>query len=185
MAVSVRRSATPWKEVSCPIGKLEGGDARSEEIAELLERPLEVRAFPVELVDEDQPREVAAFSDPPRDLCLHLDTLDRRDHDDREVGDREGGFDLVHEVRVARRVDDVDAHVAEVDRCQARARSRCCACALRARSRRQWCRPRCGPGGLWLRQRTGGPRRGWSCRSRHGPRARRYGSWRTARSPPS
>ena len=62
----------------------------------------ERRALAVELVDEDRARDAALLGELPRDLGLHLDALDRRDDEQREVGGLERGADVADEVGVAR-----------------------------------------------------------------------------------
>ena len=88
--------------------ELERRHARPELLLELVERARERRPFPVELVDEERPREPEIARHPPHDLGLHLDALDRRHHEDGQVGGAERGGDVGDEVGVARRVEHVD-----------------------------------------------------------------------------
>ena len=82
--------------------QLERSDAGAEPLAQLVERPLEVGAFAVELVDEDQPRDAELGGDAARHLGLHLDALDRAHDEHGEVGHGERRLDLGDEVGVAR-----------------------------------------------------------------------------------
>ena len=70
----------------------------------------------VDLVDEDEGRDPQALERPHEQRRLRLDALDRRDDEDRPVEDVEDALDLGDEVRVARRVDEVDGQVAEEER---------------------------------------------------------------------
>ncbi len=66
--------------------QLQRRDARAEQLLQLVERPIERRPLTIELVDEDGAGESELLGHPPRDLRLHLDALDRRHHEHREVG---------------------------------------------------------------------------------------------------
>ena len=88
--------------------ELERGDAGAEPRPELVERALEVGTLTVELVDEDHARQVQLRGDPPDRLGLHLDAIDRADHEHRKVGHPQRGVDVADEVGVARGVDEVD-----------------------------------------------------------------------------
>ena len=107
---------TPRKSASVADRELERRDARAEPVLQLLERPLERRPLPVELVHEDRAGDPTFLGEPPRDLGLHLDALDRRDDEHREVGDPQCRGDVADEVGVARRVDQVDLVAVELER---------------------------------------------------------------------
>ncbi len=74
---------------------------------------VDVGAGPVDLVDEQQGRDVQALQGAHQDPGLRLDALDRRQHQDGPVEHDERALDLGDEVRVAGGVDDVDGQVAE------------------------------------------------------------------------
>ena len=83
-------------------GELQRRDAGAELVLELVERARERRALAVELVDEDRARQPELVGHAPHDLGLHLDALDRRHHEHREVGGPQRGGDVADEVGVAR-----------------------------------------------------------------------------------
>ncbi len=66
------------------------------------EHVVEVGAWLVVLVDEDQPWDVGGDATLPGQFGADLDAVDRADHDDREVGDTERRHLLADEVGVAR-----------------------------------------------------------------------------------
>ena len=70
----------------------------------------------VDLVDEDQGRDVEPLERAEQERGLRLDALDRRDDQDGAVEHAEDAFDLRDEVGVARRVDEVDREVAHEER---------------------------------------------------------------------
>ncbi len=138
--------------------ELQRRDTRTELLLQRVERALERRAFAVELVDEDRARDVALLGELPRDLGLHLDALDRRDDEQRQVGRLQRGDDVADEVGVAGRVEDVHLVAVELERARARATPRWCAAAPRGRSRRRSSRLRPGRCAGSLRRRTAAPR---------------------------
>ena len=75
-----------------------------------------IGAGPVDLVDEDQRRDVESLERPEQERRLRLDALDRGDDEDRAIEHAEDAFDLGDEVRMARRVDQVDRQVAHEER---------------------------------------------------------------------
>ena len=156
-------------------GQLEGGDAGAEAVAELRQRDVEARPLAIELVDEHHAGDAEVAGHLPRLLGLHLDPVERADHEHRQVGDAQRGGDLAHEVGVARGVDEVDLVVAPLERARSRATARCRACAPRGRSRTRSCRPRRGPCGGSPRPGGATPRRGSSSRLRCARRGRRCG----------
>src|SRR5436190_2434390 len=88
-------------------------DGVAPELAgDLLERPLEVRADAVHLVDEADARDAVLVGLAPDGLRLRLDAGDRVEHRDRAVEDAQRALDFGGEVDVAGRVDDVDAVLA-------------------------------------------------------------------------
>ena len=78
--------------------------------------PLRVGPGPVDLVDEEQRRDVEPLEGPEEERRLGLDTLDRRDDEDGAVEDAEDAFDLGDEVGVAGGVDEVDREIAHEER---------------------------------------------------------------------
>ena len=88
--------------------QLQGGDPRAEGPLQVLERSLERGPLPVELVHEDQPGQPQAGGDLPHVGGLHLHALDGADHEDRQVGDGQGGGRLLGEIGVAGAVEQVD-----------------------------------------------------------------------------
>ena len=115
--------------------ELERGDAGPEAVAQLVEGPLEVGPLPVELVDEHHAGDAELGRQPPDRLGLHLDALDRADHEHGEVGDPQRGVDVADEVGVAGRVDQVDLVALPLERAPPRATARCPGAAPRGRSR--------------------------------------------------
>ncbi len=81
-----------------------------------LDHPIRVGAGPVDLVDEDQGRDVEPAKGAEEERRLGLDTLDRRHDEDRAVEHAEDAFDLGDEVRVTGRVDEVDGEIAHEER---------------------------------------------------------------------
>src|SRR5205085_2557893 len=81
----------------------------------VVERALERRAFPVELVDEDRTGQATLLREPPCNLRLHLDALDGRDNEQREVGGLQRGDDVSDEIRVSGRVEQVDLVAVELE----------------------------------------------------------------------
>ncbi len=79
---------------------------------DLLERPLEVRADAVHLVDEADARDAVLVGLTPHRLRLRLDAGDRVEHRDRTVEHAQRPLDFGGEVDVSRRIDDVDAVIA-------------------------------------------------------------------------
>ncbi len=74
-----------------------------------LHRLVEIRTRPVELVDERDPRHAMPIRLSPHGFALRLDTGDAVEHRDSPVQHAQGPFDLVGEVDVPGRVDEVDA----------------------------------------------------------------------------
>ena len=165
--------------------ELERSDAGAEAVLELVERALERRALPVELVDEDHARDAALLGHLPGDLGLHLDALDRRDDAHHEVDGAQRRGDVTDEVRVAGGVDEVDLVPVDLERRRARATPRSGGAPPRGRSRRRCCRPRPDRSAGSLRPRTAAPRPASSCRHRRGRRAPRCGFSRSETSSPT
>src|SRR5439155_16023285 len=69
-----------------------------------------------ELVDQDRTGEGKVLGDIPRDARLDLDAVDGIYHDDRGVGGAHRSLDIAEEVRITRRVDDVDFVVPPFER---------------------------------------------------------------------
>ena len=74
------------------------------------------RANSVDLVGEDEERNLESFENADEDAGLRLYALDRRDHEHRAVEDGESSLDLCNEVRVAGSVDQVDLYVTDRER---------------------------------------------------------------------
>jgi hypothetical protein len=83
-------------------GQLEGGDAGTEAVTELVERALEGGALAVELVDEDHAGEPMPAAAAPQALVLHLDPRRRRSRRTPPGRRPGGGEGLGLEVGVAR-----------------------------------------------------------------------------------
>ena len=95
-----------------PIGTIAGESRRA--IASTTRS--RIGAGPVDLVDEDQRRDVEPLERAEQQRRLRLDALDRRDDEDRAIEHAEDAFDLGDEVGVAGRVDEVDREVADEER---------------------------------------------------------------------
>ena len=106
------RSTTPTNLSSLPIGSWIATGLPPSLRDDLLERPLEVRADAVHLVDEADARHAVLVGLAPHGLGLRLDAGDRVEHGDRAVEDAQRALDFGREVDVAGRVDDVDAVLA-------------------------------------------------------------------------
>jgi hypothetical protein len=88
-------------------------DSRGEPVGDLVDDAGGVGSHPVDLVDEQQRRDVQALERPEQDPRLGLDTLDGRHHEDGPVEHAQHPVDLGDEVGVARRVDQVDRDAAD------------------------------------------------------------------------
>ena len=102
-----RASRRPWSWA-----RASGTTARGQPPAYLLDDPLDVRAGPVDLVDEEDGRDADALQRPPDDDALGLDALDGGEHEHGRVEHAERALDLGDEVGVAGGVDEVDGEVA-------------------------------------------------------------------------
>ena len=71
--------------------QLERRDAGAEPVPQLVEGPLEAGPLPVELVDEDHAGHAEAGRLAPDGLGLHLDAVDRGDHEHRQVDHAQRG----------------------------------------------------------------------------------------------
>ena len=91
-------------------------DAGREPARHRRDDALRVGPGTVDLVDEEQRRDVEPLQRAEQERRLGLDALDRRDDEDRAVEDAEDALDLGDEVRVAGRVDEVDREVADEER---------------------------------------------------------------------
>ncbi len=96
--------------------RLHRDDRRRKPASHRLDDAFRIRARPVDLVDEDQRRDVEPPQGAEQERRLGLDAFDRRDDEDRAVEDAEDAFDLGDEVGVAGRVDEVDREVADEER---------------------------------------------------------------------
>ena len=93
-------------------GQLDGHRIGLELGLDLRERPLEVRADAVHLVDEAEARYAVLVGLTPHRLGLGLDAGHRVEHRDGAIEDPERPLDFGREIDVAGRVDDVDAVIA-------------------------------------------------------------------------
>ena len=91
-------------------------DGRRQPLGDIPQQALVTRAAPVDLVHEQHGRDAQPLQRPHQDAGLRLDALDGRDHQHRPVEHAQRAFHLGDEVRVARRVDQVDGHVADRER---------------------------------------------------------------------
>ncbi len=108
-----RELGRPGAEIPRPTHR---DDRRGESLGDAREHPFVARAGAVDLVDEQQRGHAQSLEGAHQDACLRLDALDGRDHQDGAVEHRQGAIDLGDEVRVARRVDQVDGQVTDRER---------------------------------------------------------------------
>ncbi|KDN82459.1 hypothetical protein KCH_57970 [Kitasatospora cheerisanensis KCTC 2395] len=95
-------------EVALPADRhLHGQRHRVEPVADRGDRAVQVRAGPVHLVDERDPRHAVPVGLAPHRFALRLDARDGVEHRHRAVQHAQRPFHLVGEVHVARRVDQV------------------------------------------------------------------------------
>ena len=100
-------------------GKVELLVARAEpveEIERLIEHPLRARAVAIDLVDDHERREAVLERLARDETSLRHRAVDCVDEQQHAVDHRQHALDLAAEVRVPRRVDDVDAPVVPADR---------------------------------------------------------------------
>jgi len=81
--------------------------------AHLHQHPIRVGPGPVDLVDEDERRDVEPLEGAEQKRGLGLDAFDRRDDQDRAIEDAQDALDFGDEVGMAGRVDEVDREVAD------------------------------------------------------------------------
>ena len=103
---------TPDELVLAADRQLDGDRVGLQLRLDLLERPLEVGADAVHLVDEADARHAVLVGLTPHRLRLRLDARHGVEHRARAVEHAQRALDLGREVDVARRVDDVDLDVA-------------------------------------------------------------------------
>ena len=96
-------------------GELDGRHLRPEGRHKTVQSPLERGSLPVDLVHEDGPGDTGLGGHLPHHLGLHLNAVDGRDHEEADVGGPEGTLHVPYEVRVSRRVHDVDLDAAPLD----------------------------------------------------------------------
>ncbi|CAB4879250.1 unannotated protein [freshwater metagenome] len=89
-------------------GQLQRHDAGSEATAQLLDHTGKVGALFVLFVHEDHAWQPERCGAAPQQRRLHLDAIDRADHEHRQISHAEGSIDLSHEVGIAGRVQQVD-----------------------------------------------------------------------------
>ena len=104
------------RALACLPDPLHRDERRREPARHRLDDAAVVGAGPVDLVDEDQRRDVEPLQGAEQERRLRLDAFDRRDDEDRAVEDAEDALDLGDEVGVAGRVDEVDREVADEER---------------------------------------------------------------------
>ena len=91
-----------------PDWELGGNGAAAEELDDRFKRPLEIGVLPVELIDDDQPRQLILFEHLPDFLGADLDSGDPIDQDGRAIHRPQGGFSVPEEIAVAGGIDAVD-----------------------------------------------------------------------------
>ncbi len=99
-----------------PAGGAQGDDRGGEACRDVAEQFRLPRAAPVDLVDEEQGRDVQPPQGPHQHPRLRLHPLDGGDDQHGAVQHAEHPFHLGDEVRVAGRVQEVDRHVVERER---------------------------------------------------------------------
>jgi hypothetical protein len=95
-----------------PQGDLDRHRAAVEPLEDRLHRPLERRVLSIELVDDEDARDLvllAILEDPLRD---DLDAGNRLDDEERRVGNRKPGLRICDEGGVTRGVDEIDLRAA-------------------------------------------------------------------------
>ena len=75
-----------------------------------------IGAGPVDLIDEDQRRDVEPLERAEEQRRLRLDALDRRDDEDGTIEHAEDALDFGDEVGVTGRVDEVDREITDEER---------------------------------------------------------------------
>ena len=109
---AVERRRVDHREVELLVGRAE----LVEQVERLVDDPLRPRAGAVDLVDDDD-RLQALLQRLHRDEArLRHRAFDRVDQQQHAVDHAQHALDFAAEVGVARRVDDVDVHVAVIDR---------------------------------------------------------------------
>ncbi len=87
-----------------------------EEVVHLVHDLLDPRVGPVDLVHDEHDRQAQLERLPQHEPRLRQRPLARVDEQQHAVDHRQPALDLAAEVGMARRVDDVDLHLAELDR---------------------------------------------------------------------
>ena len=90
-------------------------DSRRQALRDLPHHALEVRAGAVQLVHEDERRDAQAPQRPHQHARLWLNAFDAGDDEHGAVEDAQHALDLGDEVRMPRRVDQVDGEVFELE----------------------------------------------------------------------
>ena len=115
--VVVRRERSERRVATTRVaGKAHRQDAGRQSSPHLGDDAIRVRTGAVELVDEEQGRDVEPLQGAEQERRLGLDAFDRRDDEDRPIEHAEDALDLRDEVGVAGRVDEVDRQVADEER---------------------------------------------------------------------
>ena len=126
---------TPRKSASTPHGSWTTIGLRAQPVDDHLDAAVELRADPVHLVDEADPRHVVAVGLPPHRLGLRLDAGHGVEHRDRAVEHAQGALDLDGEVDVPGGVDDVDAcgrATTQVVAAEVMVMPRSCSCSIQS-----------------------------------------------------
>jgi hypothetical protein len=89
---------------------------RGEPATHGLHDTVRVGAGAIELVDEQQRRHAEPLQRPEQERGLGLDAFDRRHDQDRAVEHAEDALNLRDEVRMTRRVDEIDRQVTDEER---------------------------------------------------------------------
>ena len=87
---------------------MDGGDLRTEDFAELLERIFIIGLLAIELVEGEYHGLFNRGAGAEDVLCAYLDAILRVDHDDAGVGDSEGSYGIAHKVVGSRAVDHIE-----------------------------------------------------------------------------
>ncbi len=93
-----------------------GNEGGCQSAGHRLEHPVRLGARAVDLVDEDQGRDVESLQGAKQQRRLRLDAFDCGDNQDGSVEHAEDAFDLRDEVRVAGRVDEIDREITNLER---------------------------------------------------------------------
>ena len=105
----------PLERRSVRDGEGKGPDTDLQLLLDLVQQIERVLARPVELVDENHHRRAAHTADIHQLARLRLDALRTVDHDNHRIDGRQRAVGVLGEIFVARRVENVDFHVAVLE----------------------------------------------------------------------